>query len=197
MVSLMSGIASLILTVVGWSIPGDEAKRWFWLAGIMCLFIASVGVWYSERKERLRLEREEGPNILMRITKADTTAPSVEFINDGKETAQDIHFENGASEHIQFSFFGGNIAFIQANEAEARAFVVSRRDDTGTTTTFSLAEFLGGKHFVTAIVLFKNTSTKTTYRRAFTLRRPLLTTEVHCDPGPREIVNRTKPLILH
>jgi hypothetical protein len=48
-VSLMSGIASVSLAILGLRFKVSE-RRWFWCAGAVCFLLASVRVWTTEQR---------------------------------------------------------------------------------------------------------------------------------------------------
>lgn len=99
-VSLMSGIASVVLAVIGvlygyvWK--RDLPARALWIAALICFLVASVKVWTAEHRARLEKEAE-----LAKLTKPDFE------INHGPVTTSDI--ERGAGglvlKHAAVSFF--------------------------------------------------------------------------------------------
>jgi hypothetical protein len=61
-VGLMSGIASLILTVTGFFQKEDQRRRLFWILALLCFLIASVRIWTSEHHLRVQLE-DHNPHL--------------------------------------------------------------------------------------------------------------------------------------
>jgi hypothetical protein len=58
-VSLMSGIASVIITMVGVAKKWDQIPRWvFWVAAIVCFFFASCRIWTTQHRARLAVEEQ-------------------------------------------------------------------------------------------------------------------------------------------
>jgi len=53
-VAWMSGIASIILTIVEFSIQPQTGRKLFWVAGLICFFVASVHIWTLEHRKYLQ-----------------------------------------------------------------------------------------------------------------------------------------------
>src|ERR1700731_2883119 len=69
--ALMSGIASIVLAFVWAFIPSsDSGRHYLVMAALACIVAASFKVWMEERKARLRLEQESGPQILIEVVKS-------------------------------------------------------------------------------------------------------------------------------
>ena len=71
-ISLMSGIASVILTIVGIAWKWTSVPRWvFWLTASLCFFFASARVWTTEHRRadelNAALDRKQGTNVSLRM----------------------------------------------------------------------------------------------------------------------------------
>lgn len=77
-VVLMSGVASVVLAVVGIAKKWEKVPRWaFWLAAIVCFFLASARVWTTEHKTALQLQSQldelKNPNLSCSIEQVSDT----------------------------------------------------------------------------------------------------------------------------
>jgi hypothetical protein len=71
-VALMSGIASVVLTLVGIAKKWEQVPRWaFWGAAIVCVLLASARVWSTEHRKVLELQMQvdefKNPNLTCSI----------------------------------------------------------------------------------------------------------------------------------
>src|SRR6266852_6758605 len=64
-VALMSGIASVILAIIGVAKKWERVPPWvFWWTAIICFFFSSIRVWTTEHRARLAAELKSTPNLL-------------------------------------------------------------------------------------------------------------------------------------
>src|SRR5580658_2696752 len=58
-VSLMSGVASVALTIIGIARKWEKVPRWtFWIAAAVCFFLAATRIWTAEHRSFLQAEEE-------------------------------------------------------------------------------------------------------------------------------------------
>src|SRR5450755_3509231 len=66
-ISLMSGIASLALSIVGFFWKGDQPRWWFGAAAIVCIVLASARIWTSEHRKWLAELNQNQPGLIGKI----------------------------------------------------------------------------------------------------------------------------------
>jgi hypothetical protein len=102
-VALMSGIASVILAIIGVAKKWERVPPWvFWWTAIICFFVSSIRVWTTEHRTRLAAELKNTPNLLGDIefasvfpkdlqTDADTVVLLfARIVNDGAPSFADV-----------------------------------------------------------------------------------------------------------
>jgi hypothetical protein len=71
-ITLMSGIASVILAIIGVAKKWDRVPRWaFILAALICFFVASGRIWTTEHRARVQLESTH-PYVVLEALPAET-----------------------------------------------------------------------------------------------------------------------------
>ncbi len=183
----MSGGVGLILGVTGWSESPADQKKYFLIASVACLLVSSFAVWYSERKERLRLEAEAGPNLLLKIVRKQAGLEVVQLISDGRESALNVELEESAEERIKITAIPWGVPFVRDGENRELRVICYEYVRNGTHGS-TLCDFLRSDlEQMNLAVRFEN-ARGTKFRRRFILRRSLLDNEVQCYPGPRELI---------
>jgi hypothetical protein len=72
-ISLMSGIASVILTIIGIAKKWTSIPRWvFWLASVICFFFASARIWTTEHRNYLAEAAEHEAKLDFKFQEINT-----------------------------------------------------------------------------------------------------------------------------
>jgi hypothetical protein len=178
----------VILTVIGFFAQSPAARTLFFVFAAICFVVASFSVWAAERKERMRLEREAGPNILLRVVKGDGPAEQIEFVNNGDETALNVEVEESEQHPVEVYASPWKHAFIEAHQSQRMAVTFYKRVDSGRISIESVADlFVDDQESVPLSVRFETTK-GIQFRRRFTLRRYFPHNAVECYAGARERV---------
>jgi hypothetical protein len=162
----------------------------FTLAMIM-MIVAFYQAWREERVRRQYLEKEAGPNLLMRITvEGPTKADQVlELINDGTETATEVTFEEDPQEPSRILPLPWKLPYIRAGEPQRVRANFYKSGGSDGNQYRSLEDFLRGEDRGMLLhVVSKNSSGKVSFRKTFTIVCPILPRETHCFPGVRRFL---------
>lgn len=183
----MSGAVGIFLGVIGWWTDLSSQKRYFIIAAGICIIVSSFAVWYSERKERLRLESESGPNLLLRVIRQPLGPETFKLIGDGTETALNVEMQAAERDRIKVDIVPQSVPFVQmGNSVELKARFYEEISPNAT-NSMPLFEFLEcGGDVLNLVVRFENAK-GTRFRRGFILKRQLMHDEIQCFPQPREI----------
>jgi hypothetical protein len=179
---------SLILTLAGLLASNSVAKIVLFAFAAACFVVTSFSVWAAERKERMRLEREAGPNILLRVIKSDGPIEQIEFVNDGDETALNVEIEESEQYPVEIYASPWKHAFIEAHQSQRMVVTFYKRVHSGQISIESVADlFVDDQEEVSLSVRFETTK-GIRFRRRFTLRRYFPHNAVECYAGAREQV---------
>ncbi|HEY6770098.1 MAG TPA: hypothetical protein VI386_35605 [Candidatus Sulfotelmatobacter sp.] len=67
-VSLMSGIASVAITIIGLAKKWDQVPRWtFWAAAVLCFFFGSCRIWTAEHRKYLTETEKNNPQLVIKL----------------------------------------------------------------------------------------------------------------------------------
>lgn len=89
-VALMSGIASVVLTIVGIAKKWKQVPRWtFWAAAVVCFFFASARVWTTEHRARLQAEKHLEQMTIPKLNSQFSNLITTQF-NRGKDENSDV-----------------------------------------------------------------------------------------------------------
>lgn len=103
-VTRLSGPASVLLVVLGFSLPlADNGRSAFWVAAGLCFVLTSFSVWSAEHSRRLKLEVESGPQLIVEFA-AGGRNKLLRFRNVSQETAHNValDFDRGNTKLCQF-----------------------------------------------------------------------------------------------
>jgi hypothetical protein len=183
---------SLILTLAGLLASNSVAKIVLFAFAAACFVVTSFSVWAAERKERMRLEREAGPNILLKVVKSDGSTEQIDFVNDGDDTALNVEFEESAEDPIKAYGTPWTTPFVKANQSQFLTVLFYKKIGSSQISTDSIADlFADYEETVPLAVRFENTK-GVRFRRRFTLRRHFPFNEFQCYAGVRERVTLTR-----
>jgi hypothetical protein len=162
----------------------------FILASFMFI-LAIYQAWRDERIARVRLERESGPNILLKFPGEEgAMEETVEFINDGTETAIAVRFQEDPKEQIRLLARPAEIPYVLVNDRESIIVSAWRLIEGGSASqVWPIRRFVAeSPDGMRLCVVFQN-SAGVTFRRAFTIKQPIFTRKIHCFPEMRELVS--------
>lgn len=186
-VALMTGIASLVLAVLGaWRPPSDNGRTYLFAAAGACFLITSFSVWLKERNERLKLERECGPRILLRISTIRNAGETIEFVNEGDDTALNVELDSEETEDLRPLLSPWRIPFVQAGASQSIFGNFYRLIGPTTSETEPLVDFLRRKPDGLRIYVSFENSRGAKFKRWFTVQRVAITNEIQCFAGKRE-----------
>lgn len=88
-VSLMGGIASVALTIIGFARKWEQVPRWaFSAAGLVCFFLASARIWTTEnRKVRAYASNSDAPYVYLQYSPTANGPSGFSLTNAGQENA--------------------------------------------------------------------------------------------------------------
>jgi hypothetical protein len=185
----MSGSVGILLGILAWWLDFPAQKGAFVIASVVCILVATFMLWYAERNERLRLQRESGPNLLMKLIRPQSALEIIRLINDGDESAIKVELEESPTERIKVEAIPWSVPFLRVSESEDLRAHFYEQVTPNERRGRALKDFLAGDlNAMNLAVRFEN-SKGVRFRRRFALRREMLQGEVHCYPDAREIID--------
>ena len=185
----MSGIFGIVLTILAWSTTMPVQKDVFVAAAIVCLIVSSFNIWLDERTNRLRLEATTGPNLLIRLRKTAPVFNTICVVNESDETALKIAFEKTKIEGITIDVDPYQLPFVLARETQNwRGSLHRLVGDDGGGESMPISDYVFHTLEDFEVCLSFENVNGVKYRRPFTLRASLSTSEILCYPHVREIV---------
>jgi len=88
-ISLMSGIASVALTIIGFARKWGQVPRWaFWSAGLVCFLFAAARIWTNEhRKVQAYVNNADAPYVYLQYSPTQSGPSGFLLVNVGQQSA--------------------------------------------------------------------------------------------------------------
>jgi hypothetical protein len=125
LVSRLSGPASIVLTVLGFSLQlSDHGKLAFEIAAIGCFIVTMFMVWRTEHRLRLKMEQDAGPQIFVEyhVNQKGVEHPIrgeyLTFRNVGTEAAQNIEFAPPEGARVHVEMVPAKMSVVHAGESQ-------------------------------------------------------------------------------
>jgi hypothetical protein len=152
LVSRLSGPASIVLAVLGFSLQvSDQGRLWFEIAAICCLILTVFSVWHTEHLLRLKMEQDAGPQIFVEyhVNQKGGEYPIggeyLTFRNVGTEAAQNVEFAPPEGARVHVEMVPTKMQVVHAGESQEGLAVFSVKPRPNETISNDLPDLMRGE----------------------------------------------------